>query len=70
MPFRKSPLIDSIGVAGMAQDWGKIVARRVHEEVGPDPDLDADDAEDPLLGRRGRLLRTQVSLPDLSSGFF
>ena len=45
MPFRKSPLIDSIGVAGMAQDWGKIVARRVHEEVGPDPDLDADEIE-------------------------
>ena len=43
MPFRKSPLIDSIGVGQMARNWGKIVARRVHEEVGPD--LDADDIE-------------------------
>jgi hypothetical protein len=45
MPFRKSPLIDSIGIGQMAQNWGKIVARRVHEEVGPDLDRDADDIE-------------------------
>ena len=29
----------------MAEGWGKIVARWVHEEVGPDLDLDADDIE-------------------------
>jgi hypothetical protein len=45
MPFRKSPLMDSTGVGGMAEGWGKIVARRVHEQVGPDLDLDADDIE-------------------------
>jgi len=32
MPFRKSPLIDSIGVGEMAQNWGKIVARRVQKQ--------------------------------------
>ena len=45
MPFRKSSLMDSTGIPGMAQQWGKIVARRVHEQVGPDLDLDADDIE-------------------------
>ena len=45
MPFRKSSLMDSTGVGGMAEGWGKIVARRVHEQVGPDLDLDADDIE-------------------------
>lgn len=45
MPFRKSSLMDSTGVGTMAQGWGKIVARRVHEQVGPDLDLDADDIE-------------------------
>jgi len=29
----------------MAQGWGKIVARRVREEVGPELELDADDIE-------------------------
>jgi hypothetical protein len=37
--------MDRTGVEGMAQGWGKIVARRVHEEVGPELDLDADDIE-------------------------
>lgn len=45
MPFRKSSLMDSTGVGGMAEGWGRIVARRVHEQVGPDLDLDADDIE-------------------------
>ena len=45
MPFRKSSLMDSTGVGGMAEAWGKIVALRVHEQVGPDLDLDADDIE-------------------------
>jgi hypothetical protein len=45
MPFLKSSLMDSSGVGEMAQGWGKIVARRVHEQVGPDLDLDADDIE-------------------------
>lgn len=45
MAFRKSPLMDSTGIGRVAQGWGKVVARRVQEEVGPDLDLDADDIE-------------------------
>ncbi len=45
MPFRKSPLMDSTGIGRVAEGWGKVVARRVHEEVGPDLDLDADEIE-------------------------
>lgn len=45
MPFRKSPLMDSTGIDRVAQGWGKVVARRVQEELGPDLDLDADDIE-------------------------
>lgn len=45
MPFRKSPLRDSTGIGRVAEGWGKVVARRVQEEVGPDLDLDADDIE-------------------------
>jgi hypothetical protein len=45
MPFRKSPSMDRAGVERIAQGWGKIVARRVHEDVGPDLDLDADQIE-------------------------
>ena len=43
MPFCKSPSMDRTGVERMAEGWGKVVARRVHEEVGLD--LDADDIE-------------------------
>jgi hypothetical protein len=45
MPFRKSLSMDRAGVEQLAEGWGKVVARRVHEEVGPDLDLDADDIE-------------------------
>jgi len=45
MPFRKSPSMDPTGIERSAEGWGKVVARRVHEEVGPDLDLDADDIE-------------------------
>ena len=45
MPFHKSPLMDRSGVEQMAQGWGKIVARRIYEEAGPELDLDADDIE-------------------------
>ena len=45
MPFRKSPSMDRDGVERLAEGWGKVVARRVHEEVGPELDLDADDIE-------------------------
>lgn len=45
MPFRKSPSMDRTEVERLAEGWGKVVARRVHEEVGPDLDLDADDIE-------------------------
>ena len=34
MPFRKSPSMDRSGVERIAQGWGKVVARRVHDEVG------------------------------------
>jgi hypothetical protein len=45
MPFRKSTSMDSVGIARVAQGWGKVVARRVEEEVGPDLELDADEIE-------------------------
>ena len=45
MPFRKSPSMDRAGVERLAEGWGKVVAHRVHEEVGPELDLDADDIE-------------------------
>ena len=45
MPFHKSPSMDRTGVEQMAEGWGKIVARRIHEDVGADLDLDADDIE-------------------------
>src|SRR5438046_2857399 len=45
MPFRKSSLMDSAGIERVAAGWGKVVARRVEEQVGPDLDLDADDIE-------------------------
>ena len=45
MPFRKSPSMGPAGIARVAQGWGKVVARRVEEEVGPDLDLDADQIE-------------------------
>lgn len=45
MPFRKSPSMDRDGVERLAEGWGKVVARRVHDEVGPELDLDADDIE-------------------------
>jgi len=45
MPFRKSPLMDSTGIGRVAEGWGKVVARRVEEEIGPTLDLDADDIE-------------------------
>ncbi len=37
--------MDRSGVDQMAEGWGKIVARRVQEEVGPELDLDADAIE-------------------------
>jgi hypothetical protein len=37
--------MDRTGVEPMAEGWGKIVARRIHEDVGADLDLDADDIE-------------------------
>jgi hypothetical protein len=45
MPFRESPSMDRAGLERLAAGWGKVVARRVHEEVGPELDLDADDME-------------------------
>ena len=45
MPFQKSPSMDRDGVERLAEGWGKVVARRIHDEVGPELDLDADDIE-------------------------
>jgi hypothetical protein len=45
MPFRKSSSMDRTGLEQMAEGWGKVVARRIHEDVGADLDLDADDIE-------------------------
>ena len=45
MPFQKSPSMDRDGVERLAEGWEKVVARRVHDEVGPELDLDADDIE-------------------------
>ncbi|WP_165236057.1 hypothetical protein [Aquisphaera insulae] len=45
MPFRKSSSMGTAEIEKLAESWGKVVARRVHEEVGPDLDLDADDIE-------------------------
>jgi len=50
MPFRKSPLMHSTGIDRVAQGWGKVVARRVVEEVGPELDLDADEIEQVAKG--------------------
>jgi hypothetical protein len=45
MPFRKSSSMDSSGIDRVAHGWGKVVARRVQEQLGPQLDLDADDIE-------------------------
>jgi hypothetical protein len=45
MPFHKSDSMDQSGVQQLAEGWGKIVARRISEAVGPDLDLNADDIE-------------------------
>lgn len=45
MPFRRSSSMDSTEIQRVARGWGKVVARRVEERVGPDLDLDADDIE-------------------------
>ena len=45
MPLPKSPSRDRSGVEKLAAGWGKIVARRLPEDRGPDLDLDADDIE-------------------------
>ena len=45
MPFRKSASMERTGIESMAHGWGKIVARQIHDDVGADLDLDADDIE-------------------------
>src|SRR5262245_246000 len=78
LPFRKSPSMDRSGVEPRAEGGGKIVARRIHEDVGADLDLDADDIEqvaataagavargtiEGLLGRKASLLGTERPCP-------
>ena len=70
MPFRKSTPMDRTGIEAMAEGWGKVVARRLHEAVGPDLDLDADDIEQAAMtaaravarGTIADLLRLKTSL--------
>lgn len=78
MPFHKSSSMERTGVERMAEGWGKIVARRIHEDVGTDLDLDADDIEqvaataaravargtiEELLERNASLLGTEQPCP-------
>lgn len=78
MPFHKSSSMERTGVERMAEGWGKIVARRIHEDVGTDLDLDADDIEqvaataaravargtiEELLERKASLLGTEQPCP-------
>ena len=82
MPFRKSPSMDRAGVERLAEGWGKVVARRVHEDVGPELDLDADDIEQmavtaaravargtiaDLLERKAGLLGAEQPCPSVSA---
>src|SRR5512135_2828396 len=60
MPFRKSSLMGSTGIERVAQGWGKVVARRVEEEVGPDLDLGADDIEQLAEGAACALARGAI----------
>jgi hypothetical protein len=70
MPFRKSSSMDHAKVHQIAEGWGKIVARRVQEEVGPELDLDADAIEQAAVtaaravakGTIEELLETKASL--------
>jgi hypothetical protein len=71
--------MDSAGIGRVAEGWGKVVARRVEEEVGPDLDLDADDIEqiaktaalavvkstvDELLEKKARALSVEQPCPE------
>ena len=58
MPFRQSPSMDRSGVEPMAEGWGKVVARGIHEDVGADLDLDADDIEQMAAAARAVALGT------------
>ena len=60
MPFRKSSLMDSTGIERVAQGWGKVVARRVEEQIGPDLDLDADDIEQFAKGAACAMAREAI----------
>jgi hypothetical protein len=61
MPFRKSSLMDSTGVGAMAEGWGKIVARRVHEEIGPELEIDADDIENIAMGAASAVAKGTIA---------
>jgi hypothetical protein len=60
MPFRKSSSMDSTGIDRVAQGWGKVVARRVEEQVGPDLDLDADEIEQFAKGAACAMAREAI----------
>jgi hypothetical protein len=60
MPFRKSPSMDHAGVERMAEGWGKVVARQVHEAIGPDLDLDADGIEQAAINAARAVARGTI----------
>jgi hypothetical protein len=61
MPLRKSPSRDRAGVERLAEGRGKVVARRVHEGVGPELDLDADDIEQMALTAATAVARSTIA---------
>src|SRR5262249_55815431 len=63
MPFRKSPSMDRAGLEQLGESWGKVVARRVHDEVGPELELDADDIEQMAITAARAVARGTI--PDL-----
>ena len=61
MAFRKSPSMDRTGVEPLAESWGNVVARQVHEDVGPELDLDADDIEQMAVTAARAVARSTIS---------
>jgi hypothetical protein len=60
MPFRKSSSMDATGIDRVARGWGKVVARRVEEQIGPDLDLDADQIEQFAKGAACTMAREAI----------
>ena len=61
MPFRRSPSMRLTGIEQVAQGWGKVVARRVVEEVGPELDLSADEIEQVAKDAAGAVAKSTIA---------